>query len=102
MNATDTVTTATSTDHSPKYATIPDTWLKCAICGIASNRLFYAHNTCSQLCACTAAICERVRELTIALLALKDRRTVTGTIMPQAEEKPGSAFAGLQWDEQAH
>ena len=61
MNATDTVTTATGVETA--YIKAQD-WLKCPICGIASNRLDYAHNTCSQRCACTAAIVEAIGGLT--------------------------------------
>jgi len=51
---------STTTAAGPVYVEIPDTWLHCAICGIASNRLDYAHNTCTQDCARTAAIVETI------------------------------------------
>jgi hypothetical protein len=76
MNTTNTTTTTTS-DGSPKYVEAPK-WPDCAICGIASDRLDYAHNTCSQDCARIAAIVEAIGgfcdQLAVDLAQVEDRR----------------------------
>ena len=58
MDTTETKTAATGAGSA--YVEIPDTWLRCAVCGITSDRLAYARNTCSQDCARTAAIVEAI------------------------------------------
>jgi len=64
MTTTETVTTAT--DEETQYIKAQD-WQRCAVCGVFVTQFDYAHNTCSQRCACTAAIAEAIDDLSEAL-----------------------------------
>ena len=57
MTTTETATTAT--DEETQYIKAAD-WLQCAVCGVFVTQFAYAHNTCSQQCARTAAIVETI------------------------------------------
>ena len=60
MTTTDTATTATN--EETQYIKAQD-WPQCSICGVMfsyADHGPYAHNTCSQRCACTAAIVEAI------------------------------------------
>ena len=66
MTTTDTVTTATG--EETQYIKAQD-WPQCSICGVMfcyADHGPYAHNTCSQRCACTAAIVGALGQLTTA------------------------------------
>jgi len=54
----------TTTNTEQETATAPHREYHCPICGSIGKSLLgpYAGNTCSQLCACTAAIVEAIRE----------------------------------------
>ena len=56
----------TTTETEQETATAPHREYHCPICGSIGKSLLgpYAHNTCSQLCACTAAIVEAIEGLT--------------------------------------
>ena len=66
MTTTDTATTATN--EETQYIKAQD-WPQCSICGVMfsyADHGPYAHNTCSQRCACTAAIVGALGQLTTA------------------------------------
>ena len=50
---------STTTAASPVYVEMK-LGAGCSVCGAIQECLPYAHNTCSQLCACTAAIVEAI------------------------------------------
>jgi len=68
MNDNETTTITHSSKTAPKYVEAHNSPL-CPICGISSDQpLLYAHNTCSQLCACTAAITEAINGWRLAAM----------------------------------
>ena len=50
----------TTTTTERETDAVPGRWPSCAICGALIATCPYAHNTCSQRCACTAAIVEAI------------------------------------------
>jgi len=80
----------TTTETEQETETDDLAWQRCSICGGWANvdgqimrSPNFAHNTCSQLCACTAAIVEAINGWRLAALPTW---TVTGNefTMPDA------------------